>query len=1188
MKLKRLEIYGFKSFAQRTQIEFNEGITGIVGPNGSGKSNIGDAVRWVLGEQSAKTLRGGKMEDIIFGGTQKRKAMTYCEVSLIFDNEDHSLPVDYTEVMITRRVFRNGDSEYYINKAACRLKDVVGLFRDTGVGKEGYSIIGQGRIDEILSQKGEDRRKVFEEAAGIVNYKTRKEESEHKLSRTMDHLSRVEDIVEELSMRVGPLEHQANTARTYLRLSEELKGLELNIFLVRHDKIKDRIEELSAALVNLKAVLDQAEFEVAQKNINRDKMETEIVQLELSLTSLRQGLTLISDEYHDEKSRVQRFDMEKQNRADNIERLKKQRSENMEKHEALKELTTETKGGATRQDALLSAFKKELDEKEKALTDAAEAALQAENTLETHKANVISAMNRVSDLQATSQRQKAVMAQMETRLVEIEQSITELTALIDTTNAQYEAAKKQRDAVSTVFESLQTEARRVDDAVHDLGEKILVDGAKMQEALQEGKTMESRLHVLEEMAVGYEGYFDSVKSALTYAKKENMAGVHDVVAMLISVPKEFETAIDMVLGATLQNIVTEDETSAKTLIDYLRQNRLGRATFLPLSTVRGNTLSKEERHVLAMPGCIGLASELIGFDEQYRPVMESILGRTVVAANLDAGIEIMRAGKHAFRLVTLEGDVMHSGGSMTGGSVHQRASSFLGREREIKELKSAIIEKAKEIEALQTTLFAMEEERKALKLSRQETMHQMHQEEIGIAREQERVQAAEAQLNHAKARLEATVQAKEQISDSIADIRDDLARIEKEQDSGSGDTAVMHAKTEELRITFQSAREAQETLREELTGKLLEYTKMEHDATALKKDRERLNREIEAVESTLSRADAEISLLENELANSNLTRVQTEERAVHLQKKVQEAEEMVQKTEEARQLKQESLNAIHKAISEIHQSVAQETERHHQVELQRQRQESELSAMQERIWNTYELTYEGAEAFRLEGKFELSLSDRRAQELRSEVRSLGPVNVGAIEEYADTKARYDDLTGQREDLLTAKADLEGLITRLESQMEKQFVSQFALMQGYFKETFVRLFGGGHAELKLQDPQNALTCGIDIIAQPPGKKLQLLSLLSGGERALCAIAILFAMLKLKATPFCILDEIEAALDEANIGYFADYLAEYGKKTQFVVVTHRKGTMEHCNALYGVAMEEQGVSKMVSVNLTDYDD
>ncbi len=1187
MRLKKLEIYGFKSFAQRTEIVFNEGITGIVGPNGSGKSNIGDAVRWVLGEQSAKTLRGGKMEDIIFGGTQKRKAMTYCEVSLVFDNEDHFLPVDYGEVMITRRVFRNGDSEYYINKTACRLKDVIGLFRDTGIGKEGYSIIGQGRIDEILSQKGEDRRKVFEEAAGIVNFKSRKEESEHKLDRTMDNLSRVEDIADELENRIGPLEKQADTARTYLKLSEELKALELNIFLIRHDKIKERIGELSGTLANLEAVLSQADFEAAEKNQQRDEMETQVAQLEMALTSLRQGLQLVTNEYHEEKGRVQRYEIEKKNRQENLERLQAQRFEDMEKAQALKEMNDESFGGVTKQDELLSAYKKELEAKEQALKDAAQLALDSETALEEHKAAVIDAMNRVSNLKAVEARQQAVMAQMEKRLIEIEQSAGELEASLEETRTNYQAATVQKATVATVFESLKEKARQTDEQVHALGDKVQSATGEMQRTMQEGKSMESRLHVLEEMASGYEGYYQSVKQALTYAKKTNMPGVRDVVAMLLSVPKELETAMDMVLGATLQNIVTEDEKSAKDLIGYLRQNRLGRATFLPMSTIRGKVLSTDERRVLSMPGCVGLASELVSFSKEYQPIIENLLGRTVVAKDLDAGIAIMRAGKHAFRLVTLEGDVMHSGGSMTGGSVQQKASSFLGREREIKELKISIVQKAKQGQELQVVLNALEEERKALKLSRQETMYQMHQEEIAVAREQERVSAAQAQLDNVQMRLEATLQAKEQISDSIGSIQEDLARIAIQQGSGESDTTAMQEKTESLRLIFQEAREKQEAFREELTLRLLEYTKMEHEANALKRDTERLKQEILAVELKIRRADEDIGALEKEIASSGNTQSQTEDKAQSLYVKVQEAEQMVQKTEETRQNKQESLNAIHKAIEQIHQSVATESERHHQVELQKAKQESELTAMQERIWNTYELTYQGAEEFRQEGKFELTQGEKRAQELRSNIRSLGPVNVGAIEEYADTKARYDELIQQKQDLLTAKSDLEDLIARLETQMEKQFVSQFALMQGYFKETFVRLFGGGHAELKLQDPSDALNCGIEIIAQPPGKKLQLLSLLSGGERALCAIAILFAMLKLKATPFCILDEIEAALDEANIGYFADYLVEYSEKTQFVVVTHRKGTMEHCDALYGVAMEEQGVSKMVSVNLTDYE-
>lgn len=1187
MRLKKLEIYGFKSFAQRTEIVFDQGITGIVGPNGSGKSNIGDAVRWVLGEQSAKTLRGARMEDVIFGGTQKRKAMTYCEVSLVFDNEDHTLPVDYAEVMVTRRVFRNGDSEYYLNKTACRLKDVVTLFRDTGIGKEGYSIVGQGRIDEILSQKGEDRRKVFEEAAGIVNFKSRKEEAQTRLGRTMDNLSRVEDIIEELSMRVGPLEKQADTARQYLKLSEELKELELNIFLVRHDRIKERVAELDQTLSNLDAVLQQAELQSAEKNAARGALEAHLKQLEENLLALRHALSEANDAYHEEKSRAQRYELEKNNREENLERLLNERQEDEKRAAALKEMGEEQSGGMNRQDALLKEMKEALSDQETQLKNAALLAQEKEQALESHKAAVIEAMNRVSNLKAIEQRQTAVRAQMQSREKELEKSAGELAQSLHALQKDFEDTSAQMQSVQTRFKGLEAQARAMDDKARTLGAEVTQATGLMQKAMQEGKAMESRLHALEEMAKGYEGYYNAVRAALTHAKKTGKTGVRDVVAMLLSVPRELETAIDMVLGAALQNIVTEDEKAAKELIDYLRQNRLGRATFLPMNTIRGKVLSQEERRVLLMKGCLGVASERVGYAPEYRQIVENLLGRTVIAENLDAGIEIMRAGRHAFRLVTLDGDVMHSGGSMTGGSVQQKAGNFLSREREIKELREAITQKALEVQALEQSLAALEEERKKVKLSRQEAMYQMHQEEIAVAREQERVQAARAQLDGVQARIDATSQAREQIQDSIRGIDEDLKRIASQQDTGESGSQRMQEETETLRLAFQAARETQEALREKLTARLLEYTKMEHETAALYKDRQRLKAETQALLQKLEKTGAAIAQLKAEMARAENAQAQSEDKTRTLLSQVQAAEEMVEKTEAARQSKQEALNTLHKDIEQLHLETAADSDRRHQTELQKARQEAELTAMQERIWNTYELTYAGAQAFRREEKFDLGPGEKRAQELRSGIRALGPVNVGAIEEYADAKARYDELTAQKDDLLTAKGDLEELIARLEKQMEKQFVSQFALLQGYFKETFVRLFGGGQAELKLEDPNDALNCGIEIIAQPPGKKLQLLSLLSGGERALCAIAILFAMLKLKATPFCILDEIEAALDEANIGYFADYLVEYSQKTQFVVVTHRKGTMEHCDALYGVAMEEQGVSKMVSVNLTDYD-
>ena len=1185
MRLKKLEIHGFKSFADRTEIVFNQGITGIVGPNGSGKSNIGDAVRWVLGEQSARVLRGAKMEDVIFNGTAKRKQASYCEVSLVFDNEDGALKSSYAEVMVTRRVYRNGDSEYYLNKTACRLRDILELFRDTGIGREGYSLIGQGRIDEILSVKSEDRRQVFEEAAGVMTFRVRKEEAERKLARTRDNLNRVNDILEELASRVEPLEKQAAQAREYLELAERLRTLEINIFLIRHDKVKERIAALDQTLEGLRDVLLHHEARLNENAAEREKLEEAAAILEEELAETRRQHLQANDDLYERQAAAERTRHQIESIQENLDRLAREMGETRRRRQDLRALFEKGEQDAIASNQALAQAQKEMDAEQEKLDAILLDAQQKEETLDRHKDEILQAMNRLSDFKSQQTRQQAICAQMRSRLTEIDQAVKEggekqLSLAEALRNAENQAAQ-----VNESFEALKNEAAACEGRLRAATEETQRSAENAQNLNLQFQSDVSRYRLMQEMSREMEGYNQSVRKALAWAQGDK--AVRGVVARLMQVPREYETAIDMVLGGALQNIVTEDEEAAKRMIDYLRNNRLGRATFLPMTSVKSRVLSAEERRLLTMPGCLGVASELIAYAPEYRGIMENLLGRTVIAQDLDSGIPIMRAGHHAFRLVTLNGDVMHSGGSMTGGTAQKSAVSLLGREREMKELQRTLEREKRELSDLREKLARMQGEREELKRLRNEALESMHQEEIAVAREQERVFNAKAELNAAQEQLERTRAARTQLTESIAEIEADLKHAADQNENEAFDQEAMDRKTEILQRALFDAREKAEQQRDLVTRMRLQHAELSHALDTLRRDKARQDQELAQMAASLSEMEADKARRDQALKEARETLQKQEEESKKQEETASILQARVTELDRQRQDKAFMQRENVRQSEEMHKAYEEDSEKLHRTELSHDRAENELKVMTDHIFNTYDLTYAGAEEFRAEGKFDLTGSEKEAASLRGRIRQMGPVNVNAIEEYAATKERFDELTAQQQDLTKAEEDLQTLITRLLSQMEKQFVQEFEKLGIYFKETFARLFGGGQAELKLTDPDDALNCGIEIIAQPPGKKLQLLSLLSGGERALTAIAILFAMLKLKPTPFCILDEIEAALDEANIGYFADYLCEYAKTTQFVVVTHRKGTMERCDALYGVAMQEKGVSGMVSVNLQDFE-
>ncbi len=1188
MRLKKLELYGFKSFAQRTEIVFNEGITAIVGPNGSGKSNIGDAVRWVLGEQSAKTLRGASMQDVIFSGTQKRKPLSYCEVSLVFDNEDRTLPLEYAEVMVTRRVYRNGESEYFLNRASCRLKDVVDLFRDTGIGKEGYSIIGQGRIDEILSRKGEDRRLVFEEAAGIVKFKARKEEADRKLSRTMENMTRVDDILDELKRQITPLEEQAKNARIYLEKAAELKELDLNLFLVRSDRMESRLREYDQELQGIRAVLEETEARLQEKAEQRDRRQAEITELDEKISGAHAALLAGMEEVHSAGDALRALEERKRSRQEQRERIREEIRAGGERLEEMNRLAEESGSGSEERSGVLREAEEALDRAKTAEEAARREQSGKEETLEAHKTAMMDVLNRRTAVLNDQTRLKTMATTMEERLQEITVSL----------EGMKRAGESLGDAVRDACARLRTEEekqKQLEENVRETREKLeAADASVIQarkdfdEKMAEIRDQGARQKLLDEMSREMEGYANSVRSVVHYAQQKGMEKVYGPLNRLISVPREYETALDMVLGNAQQNVVTEDEETAKSLIEFLRNNRLGRATFLPVQAVRPRLLTEKEREVLEMPGCLGVASDLVSCEEKFRGVAENMLGRTVIADNLTHGIAIMRRGGHEFRLVTLQGDVMHSGGSMTGGSVSSRSVNLFSRERELKELTEVLARGQDELERLQQAMRDGQAEKDRLKARSAEALEALHQQEIAVARETERLQNAEEEERMHMLRVSETEAAKEQLMESVMQIREQLSMADDQTEKSEETRSAMEKEAAALQQAATEARQATEERAAETLRLTLAVNDLQHELEILQRDRARLEEERERTIREQERRRGELAEMAAQ-DEADLPKEAEKRRELEAATQDQAGRERIcAELEETRTGKQNQLKELLNEMEGMHQSLSRDTDKAHRLELGRARTEGDLKTLRDRIWNTYELTYAGAEEFRRPEGINVTEADRQAAQLSMEIRALGPVNVHAVEEYAQTKARYDEMYVQREDLEKAEKDLRDLIARLLEQMRETFVEQFELLQGYFTETFSRLFGGGHAELQLTDPEDPLNCGIEINAQPPGKKLQLLSLLSGGEKTLTAIAILFATLKLKPTPFCILDEIEAALDDANIGYFADYLAEYSRSTQFVVITHRKGTMERADGLYGVAMEEQGVSRMVSVSLRDFND
>ena len=1181
MYLKALEIQGFKSFPDKTVLSFGEDITAIVGPNGSGKSNISDAIRWVMGEQSTKALRGGKMEDVIFGGTALRKQQGFAEVSLVLDNTDHLFPLEESEVMVTRRYYRSGESEYYINRRSVRLKDVNELFMDTGLGREGYSIIGQGRIDEILSVKSGDRREVFEEAAGISRFRHRKEEAERKLERTQENLVRITDKIDELELQVEPLRNQSEKAKKFLILRDELRGLEISLWLDQLEKIRAgaiktlsdfenavrQKEEAQGAVEKLYAAAEDFSAKMRDKDVEAEGVRFQMMQKQADANGLENAIAVLKANIQnnlENRDRIQRELDQQEGRADSVA------AQIEDRRQRLAELEE--------QRVKLQA---ELEARQQEAREAANSAgsLAAELELLRQKESMEHAS--AADAKALL----SALAAAEQELLDRDEALRqELSAGEDRLNEAKAARKEAADALDKAQEdreSLQNIINGYNLRAESRQKKAKEAEERHVKLQMEENAIRSRIHMLSEMEKMYEGYSKAVKLVMGEAKKGQLRGIHGPVAGLIHVPDACAVAIETALGGAMQHIVVEREEDGKAAIQYLKRRDGGRSTFLPLTSMRPSDF--RDQGVRKEPGFVGLGNELIQFDPRYEKVFSNLLGRTVVAEDMDKAIAMARKYSYRFKIVTLDGQVLNPGGSMTGGSV-SRSAGILSRANELERLNQ---QAGGVTEQLTAAARAMEEARR---------------EAAAAAYELETAQGQ--QRRHEDDIL--------QLKERLSHLDSQLADLERQRTSQQEELRQIQARSAQTETDIQAARQRIEelegsaaALRAEAEGKAQGQSAMQEQAAAIGEAIAELNvglAALEAEEQASKKSLDELEALKADLTGDRAERQKMldsfQEKNDGLQAEIGEKERALQALRRENEDQQAAITRINeeKLALEAQRNQADKEARDKNSELlnlQREvsvlEQKKAAAAMEEKnlldkLWETYELSHEAARAQRVELE-SVPKAQRRVGELKRSISALGNINLDAIEEFERINERYTYLTDQRDDVTRSKKELEDIIAGITEEMRNIFSAQFALLNEAFQHTFVELFRGGKATLELEDPEDILNCGIEIKVQPPGKALKVLSLLSGGEKAFVAIALYFAILKVRPTPFVVMDEIEAALDDANVVRFAHYMRQMADKTQFIVITHRRGTMEEADVLYGVTMQEQGISRLLTINLND---
>lgn len=1181
MYLKSIEVYGFKSFADKITFKFQNGITGIVGPNGSGKSNVADAVRWVLGEQSAKQLRGAKMEDVIFSGTESRKPLGTAYVAITLNNDDHSLPIDYNEVTIARRVYRSGESEYLINGTTCRLKDVHAMFFDTGIGKEGYSIIGQGQIDRILSAKSEERRELFDEAAGIVKYKKNKASTEKSLEAEKQSLYRVNDILSELEVQVGPLKEQSETARQYLQYKEELKHLDVNVFLLEYNRLKNLSEEIEHKI-------EISNDQIQQTNEEYEYTKKEYEMLEEELEALNQVIEDIRNKMNDDKLRKEKFEGE-------IKVLKEQINTVRNNDEHIEINLQKIEQDLESKQADLVRYTREKSDLEESLQQEvanrkqSEALLQAkqseaqliQDNIQKNKDKLLEFMNEGASLQGTLQRYDTMLEQIQIRKVELKQRLL-------TNQKDEHEFKEQLFQLIAEHNELKEQHSHLEVQINE--NEMLRN--KIQKEEQEANTFhnnteqqirldQSRLETLKNMKERYDGYGNSIKRVMDCKNKN--PGIHGVVADIIKVNKEYETAVETALGGSIQHIVTDNSNTAKTMIEYLKKNKYGRATFLPLTSITNKNPFYNEKALLE-PGVIGLASSLVKTAPEYKTLTEYLLGRIVVVDNIDHGIALAKKYKYSMRIVTVEGESLNPGGSMTGGAF-RNTSNLLGRRREIEELRENVLKNKQAVESINIKISALEQQRVSLK-QKQSELHQQKQARIlqKNTNEMSQNQINEKLLQLTQSLNSLTIENRdlEKQIDEIHKSKEALNEGSKQQEQARQDCQL---ELDNFETQLQLVKEERKELEGQLTKINLKYSSLiqEIEFSVINIDRvevekEQLIKEKEKLISNKGNVQEEIGIIFAKVDDMQKTIV-----AIDKQLEVQQTELL------ANEQKKAQINTNHKDFFQKREQISNQLsaldKESFRLNSQHTKVQEDFQKLSGYMWEEYEITYHNVKEQRDESLTDLVKMKKQLNELKSNIKKLGVVNVNAIEDYKSVSERYEFLTTQRDDILKAEENLKQIILDMDTAMREQFTKRFAEIQEMFDKVFKELFGGGKAQLQLDEEEDILEAGIRIIAQPPGKKLQNMMQLSGGEKALTAIALLFAIQCLKPSPFCLLDEIEAALDDANVKRFANYLHKLTKDTQFIVITHRRGTMVAADILYGITMQEKGVSTLVSVDLIE---
>ncbi len=1183
MYLKSIEIQGFKSFANKIVFEFHNGITGIVGPNGSGKSNVADAVRWVLGEQRVKQLRGASMQDVIFAGTEMRRPQGFAYVAITLDNSDHQLAIDYDEVTVSRRLYRSGESEYRINGSACRLKDINELFYDTGIGKEGYSIIGQGQIEKILSGKPEERRELFDEAAGIVKFKRRKAIAQKKLEDEKQNLVRISDILGELEKQVGPLEKQAKAAREYLRLKEELKRYEINLFLSETSGLKAQIQEVEKKEEIVGGDLDKTRSQAEAIRREYDALEEELGRLEEKITDSRnqdsQNTVLkgnLEGQINVLKEQINTERMNAEHIAHRMEAVEKEIGEKegqiagYEKDKAA--LSAQTQAVVSRQTEAEVA----LMEKDTSISD-------TEGEIDALKQAIITTLNEKASVNAKEQRYEAMLEQVNLRRAEVSQKLLRSKSEESVQEEQIREEEKLLEAVNHKIRSLEEKEQEAGGKGAACSQKIRELNKALNGFQQTYHTSSTRLESLRNLAERYEGYGGSIRKVMEV--RDRVKGIHGVVADLITVKKRYEVAIETALGGSIQNIVTDSEQTAKTLIEYLKKNKYGRATFLPLTSIASRGSFSQEK-ALKEPGVLGLASDLVEADPQYEGLIKYLLGRIVVTDTIDHAISLARKFQYSLRIVTLEGELLNAGGSMTGGAF-KNSSNLLGRKRELEELEEVCKKALENVDKTNAALVQAEKEQEkltkeqeALRGQKQEAFLKRNTIEMNISQLQEKKAGiAEAASDMVTEHRQLEEQVKEILSSRSA-LKEEAGRL---QEIGENNTR----RTEELSQRLEGEKSHREVLAKELDAIRLESANLLQREEFIKEnirrvfeEIRRLKEELESLKDGSMGSDGAIREKEQEIDRIRLLAKEAGERTGKIQEEIQRLTE--EKEEAARRQKGffEKRESLSQQVSDLDKELFR-------LQGQKEKLEERTESHVNYIWAEYEITYSTAEPFRDETLGTASELKKAADSLKGEIRGLGSVNVNAIEDYKEISERYEFLKTQHDDLIEAQKALEQIIEELDTGMRRQFEEQFSRIRVEFDKVFKELFGGGRGTLELMEDEDILEAGIQIISQPPGKKLQNMMQLSGGEKALTAIALLFAIQNLKPSPFCLLDEIEAALDDSNVDRFAGYLHKLTENTQFIVITHRRGTMVASDRLYGITMQEKGVSTLVSVNLIEAD-